>query len=406
MRRRPTLAAAVIAACLVLAPTANAAGESEPSWPQYRGPSRNGVADRPAIDAAATELAVRWRIDLGPAFSTAAVRDGRVYTGMSDDTTEYLAAFDAASGKELWRTAIGEVFPSEFGNGPRATPTVDGDLVFALGGKGRLVAARASDGEVVWSVQATEAFGAEVPRFGYSGSALVIGDTLVQEVGGKDGAALVFLDKRTGERTGAALEGPAGYSSPFVATLASREQIVTIHGTKVVGLGLDGAELWSHAVEGGVVAMPIAVGSDRVFVSAGDDTGCAMLRIRYEGERFVVEEVWKNRAMRNHFNASVVVGETIYGFDNATLKAISATTGEIAWAKRGLGKGSLAASGGILAVLTDKGILKLVRATPAAYEELASVQAIEGKSWTSPSIVGNHVFVRNLGHLACVEVGG
>jgi outer membrane protein assembly factor BamB len=405
---RAVRAAATCALIVVALSPAGAADRTAgaPGWPQFRGPERTGVASGSPIAPSSSTLSLRWRIDVGPALSTAAVRDGRVYTAVSDETTEYLAAFDAADGKELWKTPVGEVFVSEFGNGPRATPTLDGDLVYLLGGKGRLVAARAETGEVAWSVEATGAFGAEVPRFGYSGSALILGDTLIQEVGGKDGATLVFLDKRTGERKSGALEGAASYSSPFVTTLAGQRQIVLARGRTVLGLDLDGTELWRHSVEGGVIAMPVPVGGDRLFVSAGDDTGCTMLAIRKGDDGFAVEELWKNRAMRNHFNSSVVVGDTIYGFDNATLKAVSVETGEIAWAKRGLGKGSLAASGGFLAVLTDKGVVKLVRATPESYQELASVQAMEGKSWTSPSIVGNRVYVRNLNHLACVEVGG
>ncbi len=401
----PVLVAVAVAGLAAALPQASEKVESAPDWPQYRGPSRTGAAAVGPIDGASGTLRLRWRIDVGPAFSTAAVRDGRVYTGVSDDTTEYLAAFDADDGKELWRTPIGEVFPNQFGNGPRATPTLDGDLVYLLGGNGRLVAARADSGELVWSVEATTAFGAEVPRFGFSGSSIVVGDELLQDIGGKDGAALVFLDKRTGEKKRGVLDGPAGYSSPILATFGGTPHLVVIRGRSVVGLDVEGGELWSHPVEGGVVAMPLPVGGDRLFLSAGDDTGCAMLRVVKRDDGWAVEEVWKNRAMRNHFNSSVVVGDTIYGFDNATLKAVAVETGEIAWAKRGLGKGSLVASGETLAVLTDKGELKLVRATSDAYEEVAAVQAIEGKSWTSPAIVGNRVFVRNLEQMACVEVG-
>jgi len=401
--RRPvlTLLAAVLAGSTWAAERAAPA----PSWPQFRGPARTGVAG-PGLTWSEAGPKVRWKVPVGPSFATAAVRGDRLYTAYSDETAEYLACFDAATGKELWKTPVGEVFVSEFGNGPRATPTLDGDRVYLLGGKGRLVAARAEDGEVVWQVDLVETFGAQVPRFGYSGSALVIGDALVLEVGGKDGAALVFFDKNTGKTLRKALDGPAGYSSPMIAALAGREQIVLVRGRTVLGLDAEGATLWSHPVEGGVVAMPVPVGEDRLFVSAGDDTGCAMLRIRKDGDAYAVEEVWKNRAMRNHFNSSVVVGGFIFGFDNATLKAVSVETGEIAWAKRGLGKGSLAASGDLLAVLTDKGEVKFVRATGDGYTELGAVQAIEGKSWTSPSIAGGRVFVRNLEQMACVEVGG
>jgi outer membrane protein assembly factor BamB len=393
--------------CALLATSLFPAGAGEaPGWPQFRGPSRTGSAEGLSIEDGAAKLTLLWKIDIGPALSTAAVHGKRVFTGTSDETSDYLAAFDAGDGRQLWKIPLGEVFTSEFGNGPRATPTVDGERVYLMGGNGTLVAAAVADGRVVWSVDAKEVFGSELPRFGYSGSSMVIDDLLVQEVGAKEGDTLVFLDRSTGEKKYGALQGPAGYSSPQVIEIAGTRQIVTVRGRTIVGLDLEGNELWSHPVEGGVIAMPLPVGNDRLFVSAGDDTGCGLLKIGRVEDTWSVDELWHNRAMRNHFNSSVVAGGTVYGFDNATLKAVDVATGEIRWAKRGLGKGSLAVSGNVLAVLTDKGVLKIVRATAEKYEELASLQAIEGKSWTSPSIVGNRIFVRNLEQMACVEVGG
>jgi outer membrane protein assembly factor BamB len=384
-------------------------GDSSPDatagWPQFRGPDRTGhaAAALPWTDAGPR---VRWAVDIGPSFATVAARGDRIWTAYSDAEREYLASFDADTGEQLWKTPVGDVFVSEFGNGPRATPTLDGDRVVLLGGRGRLVSANAVTGEIVWAVDLVERFGAQVPRFGYSGSALVVGDALLLEVGGKDDAALVLFDRDTGETRATLLEGPAGYSSPMVATLAGREQIVLVRGRTVVGLGTDGSELWAHPVQGGVVAMPVPVGDDRLFVSAGDDTGCVLLRVSKEDDAYAVEELWANRNMRNHFNSSVLVDDVLYGFDNATLKALDAATGELLWGKRGLGKGSLAVAGDVIAVLTDKGELKFLRADRAGYRELGAVQAIEGKSWTSPSIAGGRVYVRNHERMACVELGG
>ena len=143
MQRFALFAAACAALLLALSP---AVAEESSDWPQFRGPSRTGAAAGTTIDSAAGKLALLWKVDVGPALSTAAVHGGRVYTGISDETHDYLVAYDANDGKQLWKTPIGDAFPSEFGGGPRATPTVDGERVYLMGGNGTLVAAQTKDG--------------------------------------------------------------------------------------------------------------------------------------------------------------------------------------------------------------------------------------------------------------------
>jgi outer membrane protein assembly factor BamB len=139
----------------------------------------------------------------------------------------------------------------------------------------------------------------------------------------------------------------------------------------------------------------------------GGDSGCVMLRLtRAKEAAFEIEEVWSNRNMRNHFNSSILHGELIFGFDNATLKCISASTGELLWAKRGFGKGSLIAGGSHLVVLSDKGQVMLVEATGEEYRETGSFQALDGKSWTAPSLAGGRLYLRNLTEMTCLDLRG
>ena len=398
------VASGLLAACLAALPAA-----AEPGWPQYRGPARDGAA-------AAAERApgwpeggprVVWREPLGSAFSQLVVASGGVYTGASDEASEYLVRLDAATGKETWRVRLGEVFVSEFGNGPRSTPTVDGDVVFQLGARGKLVAAAAADGKVLWSVDLTERFGSSVPRFGYSGSPLVTGELLVLEVGAADRGWLAALDRKTGATRWTSGSGAAGYSSPIVLDFEGRPQLVLVHGKTVLGLDLEGRTLWTHELEEGALAMPLRVAPDRIFVSSSGDTGCALLRLARSADGAIaVERVWQNRNMRNHFNSSVLSGGHIYGFDNATLKCLSAETGELMWAKRGLGKGSLLVSGNQLLVVSDRGQVLLVEANPQEYRERGAIEALAGKSWTAPSFAGGRLYLRNLSEAACLDFRG
>ena len=396
------------ASLVVVVSSALAAAGTAPDWPQYRGPSRDGAAiaakGSPGWPEGGPRVA--WRQTLGSAFSQLVIAGDAVYTGTSDEKGEYLVRLDAATGKEIWRLALGQVFESEFGNGPRSTPTIDGEVVYQLGARGTLVAASTADGKEIFRIDLTQRFGATVPRFGYSGSPLVAGDLLVLEVGGSEQGWLAGLDKKTGETRWTSGKGPAGYNSPIVIDFGGTPQLALVRGKTLMGLDLEGRTLWSHELEEGATAMPLAVGRDRIFVSSAGDTGCVMLGLERTDDGMRVEPLWQNRNMRNHFNSSVLVGDHIYGFDNATLKCLSATTGELKWTKRGLGKGSLLGAGDRLLVVSDQGTVLLVEANPDEYREHGSVEALTGKSWTAPSFARGRLYVRNLTEATCLDFGG
>lgn len=400
--RRTTFAIVAICATAGLA----TAAEDDPGWPQYRGAARDGVVSAASVSWPEAGPRVVWKSEAGSGFSQLTIVGGAVFTGVSDDSAEYLVRLELATGKETWRTAIGPLLENNFGNGPRATPTVDGDRVYGLGGKGKLVALKASDGTEVWSVDLLARFGGKQPRFGYSGSPLAVDDLIIVEAGGKDGKAVAALDKATGDTRWTALDGPTGYSSAIVTVLGGVRQIVMARHDGLIGLDLEGKTLWTHTLEQAAIAMPLRVGEDRVFVSSAGDAGCALLRVSKGDGGFTVTEVWKNRSMKNHFNSSAYRDGLIYGFDNATLRCMSAEDGETRWAKRGFGKGSLLVAGDRLVVLSDKGKLLLVDGGPDEYRELGAAQVLEGKSWTAPSYGGGRICVRNLTHMACVDAGG
>ncbi len=407
MRRFAWIFLGLSVAAAAPAPGPNAPAEE---WPQFRGAGRDGFAPDATLLRSWPEGGpkVRWRAKLGPGFSQIAISGGRAFVAFSDETSEFLGAFDAATGSELWRRSLGKTFVQpEFGNGPRGTPTIVGEVVYAFGGTGVLGALKVADGTPLWEIDVTAALGASVPRFGFSGSPLLVDDLVVLDVGASEGRQLVAFDRTDGKVRWATLDGPAGYSSPIVTTLAGTRQIVHAHGAAVTGIALDGTVLWSHKLEENTVATPIVVPGDRLFLSAAGDTGCAMLKVVKTETGFGATELWKNRNMRNHFNSSVLAGGHLFGFDNATLKCLSIETGEVLWAKRGLGKSSLAVAGDRLVILGDLGLLILAERTPEAYRELGSVAILdESRAWTAPSIAGRRAFIRNQKEVACVDLGG
>jgi hypothetical protein len=152
--------------------------------------------------------------------------------------------------------------------------------------------------------------------------------------------------------------------------------------------------------------MPLHVPPNRIFASGAEGVGAALLEIRPGADGTTVEEVWKTRFMRNHFSSSIVHEGYIYGFDNATLKCIAVEDGELAWAKRGYGKGSLIFADGDLIVLSDSGRLLLIEATPDGFKEKAAVQALEGRCWTAPSLAGARLYLRNHTEMVSYDLKG
>jgi outer membrane protein assembly factor BamB len=383
-------------------------------WPQFRGPERDGVCREGGIldawpEAGPPEL---WRREIGIGFSAVSVVGDRLYTMYTveedDQEIELAAAFDAATGKQLWRTPVGRAIVSDWGNGPRSTPTVDGETVYVLGSLGNLMALAAADGSKRWEVDLPERFSGRAPYHGFSASVLIEGDTLIVETGAPDGKAFAGLDKTTGETswtTGDAIS--PSHSSPLPIDLLGRRQVLYLVFGKIVSLSPDGKELWSYLLPRTEAhSMPVFVAPDLVFVSGTEGIGAYLFRIKQEESGMSVEEVWNSRVIRAHFSSCAAHKDHIYGFDNATLKCIVTASGEQKWSKRGLGRGSLIVADDHLIVLSDKGRLVLLEATPAGYVEKGRVQALEGRSWTAPALAGGKLYLRNHTEMVCFDLEG
>lgn len=421
-----------LAALLVPAATAD-------DWSQFRGAARDGVVHGD-LDLAESwpESGPRvvWEREIGDGFAGISFGGGSMFTAYADREAgkEVAGSFDPATGEARWATPIDELFTNEFGDGPRSTPTVHEDSVYVLSSGGKLHALAVEDGAVRWSVDFVESYGASVPRFGYSGSPMIADGLLLIEIGAgaEEGHRLYALDPADGSAKWGVRKGGAGYSSPVRIVVDGEPQYVMIAPNEIYGVSTAGAVQWSHEWPRGTIAMPVVVGDNRIFVSASSDVGGVLLSIAKndapppappvdggtpaEGEEaaekvepplpYVATELWRNREMKNHFSSSIVVGDVIYGFDGATLKAISATDGSRLWAKRGLGKGSLIAADGKIFALGDRGKLVMAAAGAPKYTELGAVEIFDDKSWTLPSLHDGKLYLRNLTRMVCLDLKG
>ena len=367
-------------------------------WPQWRGPNRDGISKE-------TGLLKQWP-DGGPplawkasgaggGYSSFAVANGRVYTLGLRGNREFIVAFDAATGKEVWATAHGGAFRNDRGDGPRGTPTVDGDRLYALGGNGDLSAVDAKTGRIAWSMNVLEKFGGSNITWGISESPLVIGEKVLVNAGGPE-ASIVALNKKDGALIWKSQSDRAGYSSAMPVQIGNTTQVVFFTHQRAIGLDLkDGKLLWEYGRAANNVAnaaTPVVRGN-RVFISSDYGTGAGLLEIKATG----ASEVYFTRDMRNHHSSSILIGDHLYGFSGGILTAMRFDTGEVAWRDRSVGKGSLVYADGNLYALSENGVVGLIEATPTGYSEKGRFRIPQDSlpTWTHPVVAGGKLFLRD-----------
>jgi outer membrane protein assembly factor BamB len=405
-----TAALAALAPTLLLAAAAPATTSPVPpaEWPQLRGPRGDGTADATGLlpswqNGGPREL---WRRPIGEGFSSVAVSGDHLYTMGLDGEQEAVFCLRITDGELVWKTPIGPKFSEEFGNGPRSTPAVGGERVYALSATGKLAALRTRDGGKVWERDLVADMAGRVPLRGYAPSPVLDGGLLLLEVGGAEAKSVVAFDAATGAPRWTALDNRPGYSTPIVVSIDGVKQYVFAHtaGADVVALLPDGSVHWKHPWPHGPIAMPVFVPPNRIFVSTANDVGAVLLEVTHAGGKATVREVWASREMKNHFNTTVYHQGHLFGFDNATFKALDVATGKTRWAQRGFGKGTVLLAGDLLLVLSDRGVLALVEASAEAYRELGRVQAMTGKSWTSPALAGGRIVLRDQDEIVAYDL--
>jgi outer membrane protein assembly factor BamB len=330
-------------------------------------------------------------------------------------TEEELTTYDAAklpgrdgilTADELRSTYGG--YRNGYGDGPRGTPTLDGDLLYAEGGSGDLCCLEVATGKTVWHVNLVSDLGGGVPGWGYSESPLVLGDWVIVTPGGKKGT-LAALDKKTGKvvwRSEGDTEG-AHYSSPVVAELGGVKQIVQMASKSTFGVRADnGKHLWAYTnANNGTanICTPIPW-KDHVFASSNYGVGGGLVKIGTDGAS--ASEVYFEKKMANHHGGIVRVGDHLYGFGGAGLICMDFLTGQIAWVNRSVSKGSLVYADGMLYCLGEGHQMALVEANPKEYKEHGrfKIDNLGKPSWAHPVVAGGRLYIRNQERLAAYDV--
>jgi outer membrane protein assembly factor BamB len=401
-------------ATLVTLAALAAAVAAADDWPQLWGPHQDARSVATSSIARGETLKARevWRKPIGSGFSGVSVVGQRGYTALSDGTKDQAIAFDTGSGKELWRTPLGDTYRGHDGSrdGPISTPTVEGGRVFLVGPHGRLVALDAGDGHLLWSHDLPKEYGAAVPSYGFATSPVASGDRVIVQAGGEKENYLVAFEPASGKLAWSAHPGAgAVYVSPVLATLHGVAQLVTVSKDKLLALSpADGSVLWSLACanEPEPSRSPLVLPDGRVFVHTWNEA--ALVAVTREGGAFKAAEVWRKPVIKASWSPIVFHEGHLYGFSGAYLVCVDAATGDVKW-KQKVYAGSLILVDGHLVVLGESsGDLRVAPATPAGYREKLKTSVFNpgSSSFTGPSWAGGRVYLRNVEEIVALEIGG
>jgi outer membrane protein assembly factor BamB len=369
-------------------------------WPGFRGPLRDGVIRnlRISTDWSASPPVEMWQRAIGPGWSSFAVRGDLLYTQEQRGDNEMVTCYRVSTGQPVWRHSDAVRFwESNGGAGPRGTPAIHGDRVFAFGATGLLKALDAITGKPAWIADVSADTKRAVPIWGFASSPLVIDDLVIVAAAG----TLAAYDVNTGT---VRWKGPSyggSYSSPHRLTLDGVEQVVLLGGPGAVSVSpADGKVLWQHKWEPGPMVQPALTGDGDILVNNVTATGgvaTRRLHVTRSGDGWNIEERWTSNGLKPNFNDFVVHEGHAYGFDNNILAAINLETGERVWKGGRYGNGQLVLlqDQDLLMVTSEDGDLALVSATPDKYTEVAKMPILEGKTWNHPVIVRDILLVRN-----------
>ncbi len=382
-------------------------------WPQFRGPNRDDISKE-------TGLLQQWPADgptkiwsftqAGQGYSGFSVVGGKLFTMGTRDGSEILICLDAAKGTELWIAKIGNILSNGWGDGPRGTPSVDGDRVYTLSGEGNLVAVQAADGKELWRTS-MDSIGGKRPGWGYTESVLVDGAHVVCTPGGSKGAMAAF-DKMTGKPVWQSTQWTDGaqYSSIVPAEINGQRQYVQRSMTNIVGIAAkDGALLWEQPYPGKTAMIPTPVVKDnQIYVASGYGVGSLSFTIEPGNQIKMLydETAAPGKVMKNHHGGVILLGDKLYGYsDGVGWTCQDFKTGTLVWSEKSkLGKGAIAYADGHFYCLDEStGNVALIDASPNGWNEKSrfkldpqsSIRNPKGHIWTHPVISNGRLYLRD-----------
>jgi outer membrane protein assembly factor BamB len=379
-------------------------------WPKWLGPSGDGISTETALAKPwpASGLKKVWSAPVGLGYASPVAVDGRVYVFHDRDGREQVTAFDAATGAVVWNQWDEGGWHGQF-PGTRATPSIDGRLLFTYGGEGDLTARMQSNGMPLWRVNVLKAAGSTPLTWGVASSPLVDGDTVYVQTG-VGGSVAVAVNKKTGAILWKSeTRGTAGYAAPILAKVDGTNQLIVAAAQQIVGLAPDsGKQLWTAPfhIEIDVNATTPVFRDGALFVSAAYNGGAMQLKVGPTG----ASPIWTTKQVQSRFNAAIFDGGSLYVNSEGTVKCVDWRTGEIQWSadapdlRLGVG-GSVVRVGQSLLTLSERGTLTLLEAKPSGYKKMSQFEVTKGSTvWATPLLYRNRIYVRGEKEITAWEI--
>ena len=385
-----------------------------PSWPQWRGPARDGAAAFDAPRAWPASLTRAWEAQVGLGHSSPVIDGGKVVVHTREGAREVVRAFDLATGKRLWQDAYDAPYQLNpaaqlHGPGPKSTPAISGGRVFTLGISGVLSAFDLGTGKVLWRTPASRA----LPLYGTATSPIVDQGRVIAFVGGHDKGAFTAFDAATGavrwRWTG---DGP-GYASPVVAELGAVRQLVTQSQNRLVGIAAaDGALLWQVPLRTNFdqnSVTPLVVNG--LVISSGLETPTIAYRVTRGGAGWQAQEVWRNDQVSMYMSSPAVAGQALIGLSHRNrgqFVALDPATGRMLWSTRGRegDNASIIRAGEWLLLSTTNSELIVARSLATRLEEVKRYAVADSPTWAHPAVAGRTIVVKDTERIIVWKVEG
>ena len=382
-------------------------------WPGLRGPSYDGaVHDAQLFEGEGGSLSIGWIRDLGSGYSVVSVDGRRLIAAFQAGSEDVVAAFDLEHGDELWRQALGEAYTGHTGShdGPIATPVLSAGRVFALGPRGGLVALDAGNGKPIWKVDLVTDLEAEIPFYGFSSSPVIAEEVLVVQIGAGEGKTFGGFDTASGELLWITGTDSIDHQSPIVIASEGRQQVIVVGQKTIAALDpATGEEVWSYEhngddrAMGGETIVPVPAGEGRLLLMNNHPTS-VMLRIE-KGDPYRISELWQGGSIKSSYVIPVYHDGYLYGMNSKIFTCVDAATGEIVWRSREAGDGFPTLVGDHLVIMNKPGTLRVAKASPEGYQQVAALELFEDHSWSAPAYSNGHLYVRSMSQLARIDLG-
>ena len=378
-------------------------------WPGFRGADRMGRAKAPklATDWKANPPKLLWKKTVGAGWSSFAVAGAFAFTQEQRGANEVTVCYEVATGGELWSQQREARFDEPMGGpGPRATPTLADGAVFTVSASGLLQRLKATTGEVVWQQDFKKLAGREPPMWGYASSPLVTHSLVIIFAGGAGGKGVMAFDAATGQPRWSVACGPESYSSPQLSKVLGEDTLLMLTNDGLLLLDPATGKVrlnYAWKFEGYRALQPTVIGDDVVLLPTPMSEGTRAIRISKKGDQLNAEELWTTKHMKPDFTELIAHKGYLYGIDGSLFSCVDLKTGTRTWKDGRYGKGEavlLEASDQIL-ISAEDGRVVLLQADPTAHKEITSFQALKGKTWNHPVLVGDKLLVRNGSEAAC-----